>query len=89
MSLLRPSNHSGQLSEMSLFCGDDLGAADGIGADIPLAPVMAALPVAVAARLLAIVGVDCAEEPAQAAFLVRWRTGPRRCRLWSGPACCS
>ena len=49
----------------------DLGSADGVAADVPLSAVMPALPVAMPARLLPVVGIRLREEPAQADFLVR------------------
>ncbi len=45
--MLSPSYHSGQLSEMSLFCGEIFGPPIAFATDVPLRSVVAALPVAV------------------------------------------
>src|SRR5262249_54238360 len=47
-----------------------VGYTEGSGADVRLAAIVATLPVTVATRLLAIVGIGGAEEPAQADFLM-------------------
>jgi len=53
-----------------LFCGIGFRAADCVAADVPGAPVMAALPVAVPARFLPIIRVRLREQPAQPDFFV-------------------